>query len=85
MTAIVPVKSGQLRGLPAAGIPYIVVRAGANAVFAAEEFFQATLNNLHTRRAYEGARQIDVKIYAKGRMPTAHAADFPMVLRVRCT
>ena len=51
MQAIVAVKSGQLRGL-AAGIPDIVVRAGANAVFAAEEFFKATLNNPHTRRAY---------------------------------
>jgi len=51
MKAIVAVKSGQLRGL-ADGIPAIVVRAGANAVFAAEEFFKATLNNPHTRRAY---------------------------------
>jgi hypothetical protein len=33
----------------------------------------------------QGTRQIDVKIYAKGRMSTAHAADFPMVLRVRHT
>jgi len=51
MKAIVAVKSGQLQGL-AEGIPYILVRAGANAVFAAEEFFKATLNNPHTRRAY---------------------------------
>jgi integrase/recombinase XerD len=51
MKAIVAVKSGQLRGL-AAGIPDILVRAGTNAVFAAEEFFKATLNNPHTRRAY---------------------------------
>jgi hypothetical protein len=29
-----------------------VVRAGTNAVFAAEEFFKATLNNPHTKRAY---------------------------------
>jgi len=51
MKAIVAVKSGQLRGL-AAGIPDILVRAGTNAVFAAEEFFKATLNNPHTKRAY---------------------------------
>jgi hypothetical protein len=44
MKEIVPIKSGQLQGL-ADGIPNIVVRAGSNAVFAAEEFFQATLNN----------------------------------------
>jgi integrase/recombinase XerD len=51
MTAIVPMKSSQLQGL-AGGIPDIVIRAGANAVFAAQELFQATINNPHTRRAY---------------------------------
>jgi hypothetical protein len=51
MKAIVAVKSGPLRGL-ADGIPDILVRAGTNAVFAAEEFFKATLNNAHTQRAY---------------------------------
>ncbi len=51
MKAIVPVKSGQRQGL-ADGIPDILIRAGANAVFAAEEFFKATLNNAHTKRAY---------------------------------
>jgi hypothetical protein len=39
MNAIVPVKGG-----PQARIPEILVRAGANAVFAAEEFFKATVN-----------------------------------------
>src|SRR5271169_6998786 len=54
MKAIVPVKSGQLRGLADGihDIPDILIRAGANAIFAAEEFFKATLNNAHTRRAY---------------------------------
>ncbi|HTT77121.1 MAG TPA: tyrosine-type recombinase/integrase [Candidatus Binataceae bacterium] len=51
MKAIVPVKRGQLQ----AEVPAVLVRAGANAVFAAEEFFQATLNNPHTRRAYTRA------------------------------
>src|SRR5271170_4540157 len=51
MTAIVAVKRGQLQ-VAADGIPEILVRAGANAVFAAEEFFKATINNAHTRRAY---------------------------------
>jgi len=51
MKAIVPVKRGQLQ----AAVPAILVRAGANATFAAEEFFQASLNNPHTRRAYARA------------------------------
>jgi hypothetical protein len=49
MNAVVPVKGGQLQ---VAGLPEILLRAGANAVFAAEEFFKATINNLHTKRAY---------------------------------
>ena len=32
--------------------PAILERAGANALFAADEFFRATINNPHTRRAY---------------------------------
>ena len=51
MKAIVAVKSGQLR-IAADGIPEILVRAGTNAIFAAEEFFKATINNPHTKRAY---------------------------------
>ena len=51
MKAIVPLDGGQLAGL-ADVIPDILVRTGSNAVFAAEEFFKATLNNPHTRRAY---------------------------------
>ena len=51
MKAIVPVKTGQLQ-VAADRIPDILVRAGTNAVFAAEEFFKATINNAHTRRAY---------------------------------
>src|ERR1700733_8107109 len=49
MKEIVPVRGG---GLPALGVPEILLRAGANAVFAAEEFFKATINNAHTKRAY---------------------------------
>jgi site-specific recombinase XerD len=51
MKAIVPVKRGELQGSNS-GVPEILIRAGTNAVFAAEEFFKATLNNPHTRRAY---------------------------------
>ncbi|MBV8772375.1 MAG: hypothetical protein JO166_08615 [Deltaproteobacteria bacterium] len=36
--------------MPAASV--IVLRQTPNAAFAAEEFFKATLNNEHTRRAY---------------------------------
>jgi site-specific recombinase XerD len=51
MNAVVPVKGGKLQRA-AAGLPEILVRAGANAIFAAEEFFKATLSNGHTKRAY---------------------------------
>jgi hypothetical protein len=33
-------------------LPAIIQRAGANAVFAAKEFFEGTLRNPHTQRAY---------------------------------
>lgn len=33
-------------------VPAVLQRAGANAMFAAEEFFKALLNNDHTKRAY---------------------------------
>ncbi|MGP0084942.1 MAG: hypothetical protein ACLP0B_15125 [Steroidobacteraceae bacterium] len=52
MKAIVPAWGGQL---PALTVPEILVRAGANAVFAAEEFFKATVNNAHTKLAYTRA------------------------------
>jgi Phage integrase, N-terminal SAM-like domain len=51
MKAVVAVNRGQLQGA-VDGIPQILIRAGANAVFAAEKFFKATLNSPHTRRAY---------------------------------
>jgi hypothetical protein len=35
-----------------AAVPAIIERSGGNAKFAYEEFFKATLNNEHTRRAY---------------------------------
>jgi len=49
MGEIVPVNT---HGMLVARVPEILVRAGANAVFAAEEFFKATINNTHTKRAY---------------------------------
>lgn len=49
MNAIVPMQGGQIQ---AAGVSEILLRAGTNAVFAAEEFFKATINNPHTKRAY---------------------------------
>jgi hypothetical protein len=51
MNAIVPVKASQLQRA-AVGLPEVLVRAGPNAIFAAEEFFKATINNNHTKRAY---------------------------------
>lgn len=51
MNAIVPVKRAH-SGMPVRLAPEILVRAGANAVFAADEFFKATINNAHTKRAY---------------------------------
>ena len=51
MNAIIPVSGGQIEGA-ASGVPEILLRAGANAVFSAEEFFKATINNAHTKRAY---------------------------------
>ena len=33
-------------------VPAIIARSGGNARFAYEEFFKATINNPHTRRAY---------------------------------
>jgi integrase/recombinase XerD len=40
-----------LKNAPSA-VPAIIERSGGNAKFAYEEFFKATLNNEHTRRAY---------------------------------
>ncbi len=54
MNGIVPVRGGQLQGATA-GLPEILVRDGAKAVFAAEEFFKATVNNAHIKRAYTRA------------------------------
>src|SRR5215472_4456103 len=54
-------ESSELVKIPPAGVPtslplpataIIVLRQTPNAAFAAEEFFKATLNNEHTRRAY---------------------------------
>ena len=45
MNGVFPVGGGQLQA------PEILVRAGANAVFAGEEFFKATVNNAHRKRA----------------------------------
>jgi len=51
MKEVVVLKRNQIQ----AAVPEILRRAGANAVFAAEEFFKASLNNPHTRRAYARA------------------------------
>ena len=53
-SSLAPNRSGPL---PAAGgdFPAILVRAGAAACFAADEFFSAMISNAHTRRAYARA------------------------------
>jgi integrase/recombinase XerD len=43
---------GNLPSIVADDLPEIIHRAGANAVFAAKEFFSGTIRNKHTRRAY---------------------------------
>jgi len=45
-------RSGTPAPLPMPAAAVIVLRQTPNAAFAAEEFFKATLNNEHTRRAY---------------------------------
>jgi len=50
-----PAPSGILPSTGAEELPAIIHRAGANAVFAAKEFFEGTLRNEHTRRAYRHA------------------------------
>jgi len=52
MNGIVPVSGGRPSALT---VPENLIRAGTNAVFAAEEFFKATVNNAHTERAYTRA------------------------------
>ncbi len=47
-----PSPSGNLPSALMAELPEIIHRAGANAVFAAQEFFSGMIRNAHTRRAY---------------------------------
>jgi site-specific recombinase XerD len=47
-----PSPSGNLPSTLIAELPPIIHRAGANAVFAAQEFFAGMIRNPHTRRAY---------------------------------
>jgi site-specific recombinase XerD len=47
-----PSLSGNLPSAISDALPEIIHRAGANAVFAAQEFFFGTLRNEHTQRAY---------------------------------
>ncbi len=47
-----PSPSGSLPSIAASDLPAIIHRSGANAVFAAQEFFFGTVRNEHTRRAY---------------------------------
>src|SRR5580658_4454685 len=50
--APLPSPSGNLPSVIADELPDIIHRAGANAIFAAHEFFFGTIRNEHTRRAY---------------------------------
>lgn len=50
-----PSPVGNLPSTSPESLPEIIHRAGANAVFAAQEFFFGTLRNEHTRRAYRQA------------------------------
>jgi len=47
-----PSPSGNLPAEVSEKLPAIIQRAGANAVFAAQEFFFGTIRNEHTQRAY---------------------------------
>lgn len=47
-----PSPSGNLPTVITDELPEIIHRAGANAVFAAQEFFHGTIRNSHTQRAY---------------------------------
>jgi site-specific recombinase XerD len=47
-----PAPSGNLPSTVSDELPEIIHRAGANAVFAAKEFFSGMIRNKHTRRAY---------------------------------
>jgi site-specific recombinase XerD len=50
-----PSPSGNLPSTVSDNLPDIIHRAGANAVFAAKEFFSGTIRNEHTERAYRHA------------------------------
>ena len=50
--ARLPSPGGNLPSIITEELPAIVARSGANAVFAAQEFFFGTIRNPHTRRAY---------------------------------
>ena len=56
-----PSPSGNLPSTVTDDLPDIIHRAGANAVFAAQEFFFGTIRNEHTQRAYLHA----VKLFLK--------------------
>jgi integrase/recombinase XerD len=47
-----PSPSGNLPSTVTEELPAIIQRSGANAIFAAREFFDGTIRNEHTRRAY---------------------------------
>jgi hypothetical protein len=47
-----PSPSGNLPITLAGELPEIILRAGNDAVFAAQEFFAGLIRNPHTRRAY---------------------------------
>ena len=60
-----PSPSGNLPSVVSDDLPEIIHRAGANAVFAAREFFEGTLRNPHTQRTYRHAVKLFLKWIGK--------------------
>src|SRR3954451_19174186 len=52
---LVPIERGAVLAVKEKELPALVTRAGAAAVFAAEEFLSGKIRNPHTRKAYERA------------------------------
>src|ERR1017187_1582411 len=69
----VPSPPGNLPSTISDDLPDIIHRAGANAVFAAKEFFEGTLRNPHTQRAYRHAVKLFLAWFEK------HGGGDPLV------
>jgi site-specific recombinase XerD len=54
-SSFLPSPLGNIPSPITAELPTIIVRAGSNAIFAAQEFFFGKIRNEHTRRAYQHA------------------------------